>query len=322
MTYVVTGCAGFIGSHLCERLIERGESVIGVDSFTDYYAPDRKRQNLSGLLTSERFRLVETDLASGDAADWLQQAECVFHTAGQPGVRGSWGDQFDLYLRNNVHATQRLLETIRRVNPEIRVVYSSSSSVYGNTDQLPTTETALPQPYSPYGATKLAAEHLCMLYHANYGIPVVALRYFTVYGPRQRPDMAFHLFLQSILQGKPIRILGDGRQTRDFTYVQDIVSANLAAAEKPVAGRVFNLGGGSRVSVNEVLDKLRSLSGVGFEVEYRERTRGDVRDTSADTTRAREDLGYSPSVSLEDGLRAQLDWCRSLYPAVSASNSR
>lgn len=317
MSYLVTGCAGFIGSHLCERLVERDDSVVGIDCFTDYYAKEQKQANLASLRNADRFTFIEDNLNSVDYSRLLEDVDCVFHTAGQPGVRGSWGHQFDLYLTNNIHATQHLLEAIRTSGRPIRMVYSSSSSIYGNTQDLPTRETAVPQPYSPYGATKLAAEHLCMLYQANYGIPAIALRYFTVYGPRQRPDMAFHLFLKSILQEKPIRILGDGKQTRDFTFVQDIVTANLAAADSSLEQGIFNLGGGSRVSVNDVLDMLRTITGTEFAVDYKERTRGDVRDTSADTTRAQEQLGYSPTVSLEEGLRAQLDWCRSLYSEVS-----
>lgn len=221
MAYLVTGCAGFIGSHLCERLLSAGETVWGVDIFTDYYDSSIKRRNLASYRDHQGFTFIEADLAQDDLRPLLESVDCVFHTAGQPGVRGSWGDQFDVYLRNNIHATQRLLESIKTVGKEIRVVYSSSSSVYGNTDQLPTSETALPRPYSPYGMTKLAAEQLCLLYFDNYKIPVTALRYFTVYGPRQRPDMAFHLFIKSIVRDEPIVILGDGEQTRDFTYVDD-----------------------------------------------------------------------------------------------------
>lgn len=313
MAYLVTGCAGFIGSHLCERLLSAGETVWGVDIFTDYYDSSIKRRNLASYRDHQGFTFIEADLAQDDLRPLLESVDCVFHTAGQPGVRGSWGDQFDVYLRNNIHATQRLLESIKTVGKEIRVVYSSSSSVYGNTDQLPTSETALPRPYSPYGMTKLAAEQLCLLYFDNYKIPVTALRYFTVYGPRQRPDMAFHLFIKSIVRDEPIVILGDGEQTRDFTYVDDIVTANLTAAEKPVEGGVFNLGGGSRISVNGVLRILETISGKSPKTDYREKTLGDVRDTAADVARAQSQLGYKPSVALEEGLRRQFEWEKPIY---------
>ncbi|MBI1389232.1 MAG: NAD-dependent epimerase/dehydratase family protein [bacterium] len=308
MTYLVTGCAGFIGSQICERLLSQNETVIGLDVFTDYYNPERKRKNLAAALKQDRFQFVEGDLAEMDLRPVIESVDCVFHTAGQPGVRGSWGSQFDLYTRNNIRATQRLLECIKETRPGVRVVYSSSSSVYGNTNQLPTSETAVPRPYSPYGATKLAAEHLCNLYHANYGVPVVSLRYFTVYGPRQRPDMAFNIFTKAILQDRPITVLGDGGQTRDFTFVGDIVAANLSASQKPVEGGIFNLGGGSRISLMGAVEILEKIIGKSARIERKERNKGDVRDTWADTTQAQTRLGYKPAVSLEEGLRQQVAW--------------
>lgn len=320
MTYLVTGCAGFIGSQICERLLSQNQSVIGIDSFTDYYARQQKLNNLAFVRNQPGFQFIEGDLVTLNLPEILQSIDCVFHTAGQPGVRGSWGTQFDVYLHNNIHATQQLLEAIKQLQRNIRVVYSSSSSVYGNTNQLPTSETALPRPYSPYGTTKLAAEHLCHLYHDNYGIPVVSLRYFTVYGPRQRPDMAFHRFCKAILHGQPITVLGDGNQTRDFTYVDDIVTANLDAATKPVEGGIYNLGGGSRVSVNQVLGMLARIAQKEPIVEYKQPTKGDVRDTSADTARARQELGYSPSTSLEEGLKRQFDWVSETYAASSTAD--
>jgi len=310
---MVTGCAGFIGSRLCETLLGEGNSVVGVDSFTPYYDPAIKRGNLNPFKTDPRFQLVEKNLETADLRPYLDGVECIFHTAGQPGVRGSWGEQFDLYTRNNILATQRLLEAVKGVGKGIKIVFSSSSSIYGNTDQLPTSETALPCPYSPYGTTKLAAEHLCMLYHANYGVPAVALRYFTVYGPGQRPDMAFHLFIKALLENAPITILGDGSQTRDFTYVDDIVQANLAAAWKSVEGEIFNIGGGSRVDLRDVLSLLEQVTGLTPNLEYQPTMKGDVRDTSADTAKARGQLEYVPKITLEEGLRRQFAWEKALY---------
>ncbi len=313
MIALVTGCAGFIGSHLCERLIERGDTVTGIDLFTSYYDETFKRKNLERLQGKQKFTLVEGDLVTTDLTPLVEAVDCVFHTAGQPGVRGSWGEQFDLYTRNNILATQRLLENIKTCGAKCKVIYSSSSSVYGNTDELPTTENALPRPYSPYGTTKLAAEHLCMLYQANYGIPTVSLRYFTVYGPRQRPDMAFHIFSRSVLQDQPITILGDGKQTRDFTYVDDIVDANLTSAEKKVEGKIMNLGGGSRTSINQVLDLLKKISGKEPKVIRKEAIKGDVRDTWADTKAAQKHIDFFPQVSLEEGLTREVEWARIIY---------
>lgn len=313
MTYWITGCAGFIGSHLCETLLAQGKTVTGSDCFTDYYDLKYKQNNLQRLTKHPNFHFLEADLLHMDIANALNSVECVFHTAGQPGVRASWGNHFDEYVNNNVLATQRLLETVRETKSNARIVYSSSSSIYGNTTDLPMRETSLPKPYSPYGMTKLAAEHLCHLYHSNYGIPVVSLRYFTVYGPRQRPDMFFHILIKALLKGDPIHIFGDGKQTRDFTFVQDIVQANLAAAEKPVAGEVFNIGGGSRVSLIEVLETLERISGIKPNTKFEEKTKGDVKDTWADTSKAKELLGYNPKTSLDEGLLQEFEWAKEWY---------
>lgn len=313
MTVWITGCAGFIGSHLCETLLAQGKTVTGSDCFTDYYDLKYKQSNLQRLTKHPNFHFLEADLLHMDIANALNSVECVFHTAGQPGVRASWGNHFDEYVNNNVLATQRLLETIRETKSKARVVYSSSSSIYGNTTDLPMRESSLPKPYSPYGMTKLAAEHLCHLYHSNYGIPVVSLRYFTVYGPRQRPDMFFHILIKALLKGDPIHIFGDGKQTRDFTFVQDIVQANLAAAEKPVAGEVFNIGGGSRVSLIEVLETLERISGIKPNTMFEETTKGDVKDTWADTSKAKELLGYNPKTTLDEGLLQEFEWAKEWY---------
>lgn len=311
MRCLVTGAAGFIGSHISEALIDRGHEVVGIDCFTDYYARAIKESNLSALRNSPRFTMVEANLLEHDLDHLLKGVEVIYHEAAQAGVRASWGQSFRIYTENNIRATQRLLEAARSI-PLKRFVYASSSSIYGDAVELPVTETALPQPVSPYGVSKLAAEHLCHLYRVNYGVPTVALRYFTVYGPRQRPDMGFHKFIRALLSDEEIVIYGDGNQTRDFTFVSDAVAANLACMEAEVAGRVFNIGGGSRVSVNYVLDVLQRLSGRKARVRYIEDQKGDVRDTHADTSRARDALDFRPAVTTEEGLRAELEWLQGM----------
>ena len=307
-TSLVTGAAGFIGSHLCERLLQEGHGVIGVDAFTDYYPRAVKEANLVGLRTHPEFRFVETDLVRADLAPVVAEADFIFHQAGQPGVRASWGKEFHLYLDHNIRATQQLLETVKGSARLRRLVFASSSSVYGQTEELPLREEFLPRPFSPYGVTKLAAEHLCSLYHANHGVPTVALRYFTVYGPRQRPDMGFHKFIQAALEDRPIAVYGDGEQTRDFTYVTDAVEANWLALDSPAIGQVFNIGGGSRSSLNQVLASLEEILGRPIRRERRPPQPGDVRHTWADTSRARSILGFFPRVSLREGLARQVEW--------------
>ena len=311
MKALVTGTAGFIGSHLSERLIEAGHEVVGIDSFTDYYARSIKETNIASLTKRGRFRFIESSLSQANFDDVLDGVTHIFHLAAQAGVRKSWGADFTVYTELNIDATQCLLEAC--VNrPLERFVYASSSSVYGDTVPIPMLETARPAPLSPYGVTKLAAEHLCMLYHANYNVPAVAVRYFTVYGPRQRPDMAFHRFLKAILHDEPLYLYGDGEQTRDFTFVEDAVAATIAAAEHGSHGSIYNVGGGSRVSMNEILNVMAQCTGKTPDVRREETQRGDMRDTFADTTRARTDLGFTPRVILRDGILAEYQWLTSL----------
>jgi UDP-glucuronate 4-epimerase len=305
---LVTGCAGFVGSHLAEALLADGESVVGVDCFTDNYGRADKLANLRRARDWEQFEFVPIDLARGDLDDLVEECDQVFHLAAEPGVRSSWGRRFETYVRNNVMATQCLLEASKR-HPEKRFVLASSSSVYGDAETLPTRESVTPSPFSPYGVTKLASEHLCQLYGDNYGVSVVALRYFSVYGPRQRPDMAFSIFSRAAVAKDAITVYGDGGQTRDFTYVSDVVAATRAAADAPGAvGGVYNIGGGSRVSLNEALALIAAISGRELEITYSATGRGDVRHTGADTTRASAELGFGPSVSLEEGLRQEFEW--------------
>lgn len=282
--------------------------MIGIDCFTDYYDRSIKENNVGDLLQDPAFSLLREDItAVSQAGLESEKIQWIFHQAAQAGVRASWGREFEHYTHHNVLGTQRLLEWARLIEPE-RFIYASSSSVYGDTGKLPMHEDDLPRPLSPYGVTKLAAEHLCNLYHQNFGLPAVSLRYFTVYGPGQRPDMAFHRFIKAILAGNELTIYGTGEQTRDFTYIHDIVEANLAAAKtEQIAGRVYNLGGGSRISVNGVLGVLGRLCGREVRVNYEPIQAGDPPHTFADTGRAGRDLGFSPRVSVEEGLALMLD---------------
>lgn len=312
MRALITGVAGFIGSTLAERLVADGADVIGLDCFTDYYPRPIKERNLSGLVGRPTFRLVESRIQDANLGALLADCTHVFHLAAQAGVRKSWGRDFAVYTVNNIEATQVLLEAAAAQRSLERVVYASSSSVYGDRVAIPMREDALPQPVSPYGVSKLAAEQLCYLYFVNYQVPTVSLRYFTVYGPRQRPDMGFHKFLRATLQGQPITVFGDGEQTRDFTFVHDAVSATIAAATRGVPGRVYNIGGGSRVSVNQVLEIVGRVSGRRPIVNVDAAQKGDMRHTYADTSLARADLGFAPSVTLEQGLAAEYRWLAEL----------
>ncbi|HKY20902.1 MAG TPA: NAD-dependent epimerase/dehydratase family protein [Vicinamibacterales bacterium] len=307
MKALVTGAAGFIGSHLSGALLDSGAEVTGLDSFTDYYPRPLKETNLATLKGRRGFTFIEAALQEVDLKPALSGITHVFHLAAQAGVRKSWGRDFDVYTRNNVEATQRLLEALVGM-PIQKYVYASSSSVYGDHVPLPMREDAYLQPLSPYGVSKLAAEHLGHLYWANHGVPAVALRYFTVYGPRQRPDMGFQRFLTAVRHGKPITVYGDGEQTRDFTFVSDIVAANLAAAQEGEAGRVYNIGGGSRVTLNHVLDLIGKVTGKTVTIQREPDQKGDMRHTYADTSLARRDLDFAPRVSLESGLDQQYRW--------------
>lgn len=304
---IVTGCAGFIGSTLAQRLLNEGREVVGVDCITDYYPEKIKRDNLAPLLEHKRFTLIEKTIADVAWAPILDGADVVYHLAAQAGVRASWGASFRIYTDLNVVATQVLLEAMKGTGA--RMVYSSSSSVYGDTTHLPMREDHLTKPHSPYGVTKLAAEHLAVLYWRNFQVPTVSLRYFTVYGPKQRPDMAFHKFIKWALEGKPITLYGDGDQTRDFTFVDDAVEANIRAGASPgVEGGVYNIGGGSRASVNEALAIIGEAIGRPVEVRIEGVQKGDVRHTYADTTAARRDLGFDPKVGLKEGLAREARW--------------
>jgi UDP-glucuronate 4-epimerase len=306
---LVTGCAGFIGSHLTESLLDDGVEVVGVDCFNDNYGRSSKLRNLERAQDWDSFEFIPLDLSRGDLRDVVDEVDTIFHLAAEPGVRASWGGRFEAYLRNNVMATHHLLDACRTWPAGNAFVYASSSSVYGQAERFPTDESAVPQPFSPYGVTKLAAEHLALSFHGNHGIRTVALRYFSVYGPRQRPDMAFTRFCRAIIEGEPIHVFGDGRQTRDFTYVGDVVSATRAAAATPEAeGGVFNIGGGSRTSLHDAIGALGEIAGAQIDVRYQPQEPGDVRDTAADTRAASRTLGFAPQVDLRSGLAEQFAW--------------
>ena len=313
---VVTGCAGFIGSTLTEALLELGCTVTGVDCLTDYYDVALKHENMAGFLDHERFTFRQEDLQVLDPVDLLAGQTACFHLAAQAGVRASWGDYFQEYLGRNVMATQRLLEACRHESVReslVRFVYSSSSSVYGDQPALPVTEQALPQPRSPYGVTKMAAEHLSVLYAMNFGVPTSSLRYFTVFGPRQRPDMAFRKFIEAALDGQKFQVYGDGSQTRDFTYVADAVRSNLLAVASKEDWSVFNTGGGSRLVFRDTLSRLQEIlvarvPGLEAKLEYQEVALGDVKDTFADRTHVEAAIGYRPTVDFAEGLAREVDW--------------
>lgn len=305
MKALVTGCAGFIGSTLTDRLVAEGVEVIGIDRFADYYPREIKERNISGAIKNPYFTLIEEDILQMES---FPEVDYVFHLAAQAGVRASWGKSFEVYTRDNVQATQRLLEWYK--NTEIKkFVYSSSSSVYGDAD-LPMREDRMVQPVSPYGVTKLAAEHLCSLYWKNYGVPTVSLRYFTVYGPRQRPDMGINKFVRAVLHDKIITLYGDGTQTRDFTYIDDIVEANVLAARSDVSGEVFNIGGGNRISVNDLIAAIETATGKTATVEQSAEQKGDVKDTWADTRKAEELLGWHARTGIAGGLEHYVHWIR------------
>lgn len=309
MKCLVTGAAGFIGSHLSESLIREGYTVTGVDCFTDYYPRSQKEKNIGKLKKDKKFTFIESDLLRLDLKSIISQTDYIFHQAAQAGVRASWGDDFKIYTENNINVTQRLLEA--SIGTKIkRFIFASSSSVYGDARNIPMKEEDHLYPLSPYGVSKMACESLCYLYWRGFSLPVISLRYFTVFGPRQRPDMAFHRFIKSILNDKEISIYGDGNQTRDFTYISDIVKANISAMERGDEGGIYNIGGGSRVSLNDVLKILERITGKKIKVKYNKPEKGDMRHTWADIKRAEKDLNYLPSVGLEDGLEKEYKWLK------------
>lgn len=311
MRALITGVAGFVGSHLAEKLLGENYEIVGVDNFLDNYPRRFKEKNLAPALSHAAFEFIENDLLELDLAELAKKVDYVFHLAAQPGVRSSWGHEFARYTQNNIMATQMILEACKHSAVK-KIVYASSSSVYGDTDDLPMREEGGTRPVSPYGVSKLAAEHLCYLYWKAYGMPTVSLRFFTVYGPRQRPDMFFHIFMDRLRKDEEIPLYDDGAQTRDFTYCTDIVDGLIGAALYPGAGEVFNLGGGTESSLLNVLRIVEDLSGRRPRLKTFERQKGDVRHTRARLDAAREKLGYRPKVGLEEGLAQEWRWIQTL----------
>lgn len=312
MNIIVTGAAGFIGSHLCRRLLDDGCAVTGIDCYTDYYPRWIKDKNVAPLLRAKRFKLLSRDLNTLPLKKTLDGADAVFHLAAQAGVRASWGAHFSEYIKNNIQVTQKLLEAAKDL-PLKKLVFASSSSVYGLTPDLPMSESSSLLPLSPYGVTKLAAEKLCFLYFKNFGVPAVSLRFFTVYGPGQRPDMAFHKFFRAIRDGREITVYGDGRQTRDFTYVDDIVEANVSALHRGRVGHVYNIGGGHREILDSLFPLFERICGRPVRLRKEARQKGDVLHTFAKINKARKDLAFRPRMSLEEGLRREWEWILDLY---------
>jgi nucleoside-diphosphate-sugar epimerase len=310
MRLLVTGAAGFIGSHVSERLVAAGHDVVGLDAFIPYYPRDIKESNLTALRDEERFRFVEIDLRDGNLVNLVADVDAILHLAAMAGP-ASW-DQFDRYLSCNITGTQRLLEAVRKAGDVARrrFIQISTSSVYG-TDARGNEESPL-HPASPYGITKLAAEQLAFAYHRAFGFPVLALRYFSIYGPRQRPDMAYHIFIRSLLRGEPITIFGDGEQSRGNTYIDDCVAGTLLALANGVPGEAYNIGGGVPITLNEAIMIIEEATGVTADRRYTTARTGDQRHTLADISKAQADLGYAPTVNPVDGLRAQVEWQRSL----------
>jgi UDP-glucuronate 4-epimerase len=310
----VTGAAGFVGSTLADALLARGDTVVGVDCFTPYYERTAKDDNLALARTHANFTLIEADLRTDVIDALLADVDVVFHQAAQAGVRLSWSDGFADYVGHNVLATQRLLEAVHAFRPSARVVYASSSSVYGNQDRYPVEETFLPKPFSPYGVTKLAAEHLCTLYAENWDVHTVSLRYFTVFGPRQRPDMSIHRLCEAAMSGAAFSRFGDGSQIREFTYVDDIVRANLAAADADVApGAYVNISGGGEITLADLIELVGECNGTPVNVDAQPKQAGDAFRNGGSIARAQEVLGWEPQVSLRDGVAQQLAWHRSRH---------
>lgn len=310
MKVLVTGCAGFIGSHLIEKLLNMGCDVEGVDSFTTYYDPAMKWKNIKEVRSHRHFKLQQSDLSSHISLESIDGVEIVYHLAAQPGVRASWGNDFGAYVQNNVLATQRLLESLKESKALKRLVYASSSSVYGEVSVEKVGEEHPLRPFSPYGVTKLAGENLCSVYAHNFGIPLTSFRFFSVYGPRQRPDMAFAQLINAALAGKSFTLFGDGTQQRDFTFVDDVIDGLVATLTTDGADGVFNLGGGEVLSMNDIIRMVQEITGRNPAIESHPGLRGDVKRTGADISRIKSVFGFEPKHRIREGLSQQIRYSR------------
>ncbi|MGG4487942.1 NAD-dependent epimerase/dehydratase family protein [Metabacillus idriensis] len=317
MRIIVTGCAGFIGSHLCEKLLEQEENtVIGIDCFIGPTPSSLKDLNIYSLLEHPRFQFIKDSIMNIDCEEILQNADVVYHLAGIPGVRASWGKDFFPYTENNILAAQRLLEAAKSVNLK-KFIYASTSSIYGYKHGM-VPEDAMPEPLSPYGVTKLAGEHLCSVYHQNFDVPVTILRYFTVYGPRQRPDMAFHRFFKQILTDQPLTLFGDGTQSRDFTYIDDCVKGTAAVMNaENTTGKIFNIGGKERAAIYEIINEMEKITGKKAVIRYLDAAIGEPKHTHADISHASRELGYSPDISLREGLIKEFEYMKVILKGES-----
>jgi nucleoside-diphosphate-sugar epimerase len=309
-TAIVTGVAGFIGSNLAERLLKEEYKVIGIDCFTDYYSKKIKLKNLSNFINNKEFNFIEEDLISINFDSLFEKDTLLFHQAGQPGVRASWGEQFETYVKDNILVTQKILESAKKMNNLKKIVMASSSSIYGNQEGIMNENSTLPKTISPYGATKLASENLGYLYYENFGLPVTSLRYFTVYGPRQRPDMAFSKFIQANLNQEKITIYGNGNQSRDFTFISDIIDSNIQASKSSIHGNVLNIGGGSIHTIKEVIDIIENITKIKSHLIFEPMQKGDVLRTESDITNAKKIIGYNPKISLVDGIKKQIQYIK------------
>ena len=309
-TAIITGVAGFIGSSLAEKLLKDNFKVIGIDSFTNYYSLHIKEKNIENCLKNTNFSLIRQDIDSLDLSAIFENAEYIFHLSAQPGVRASWGKEFTVYVKNNISVTQKILESLKNNTTLKKFIFASSSSVYGNQSTIMNEDTSLTKPVSPYGVTKLAAENLVNLYYKNYEIPTISLRYFTVYGPRQRPDMAFNRFFCSIIKDKKLTIFGNGEQRRDFTYVDDIIDATINAATSDSVGEILNVGGGSIFSLTQIIEFMKEITEKELEINFEKEQKGDVKYTNADISKAKKLINYKPSTDIKYGLTQQYEYIK------------